>query len=213
LASFAINDTDNLGDGIHDDTAAINASMFLGPRCLGQDSRFTNPVCESSTVQPAIVYFPPGTYRVSQSIIMPYNTLVFGDGLNMPTILASSNFTGIAVLDSDPYYPGIDPGENWYQNQNNFYRQVRNLIIDITNVPWGPSTATACIHWQVAQATSLQNLVFNMRVGGTVTNNVTSNTHTGIFMENGSGGFMRDLIFNGGGLGFFLGYVLHQSHI
>src|ERR1700761_1386092 len=191
--------TNNLGDGITDDFAAINASMMLGPRCLGQDARFTNPICESSTITPAIVYFPPGVYRVSEPIVMPYNTLVFGDALNMPTIKALNNFSGIAVLDSDPYYPGVDPGENWYANQNNFYRQVRNLIIDITEIPGTGS----CIHWQVAQATSLQNLVFNMQIGGG-----SSNGHTGIFMENGSGGFMRDLIFNGGGIAFFLGWVV-----
>ena len=38
------------------------------------------------------------------------------------------------------------------------------------------------IHWQVAQATSLQNIVFNMVVGGG-----TANKQQGIFMDNGSG--------------------------
>jgi hypothetical protein len=42
-----------------------------------------------------------------------------------------------------------------------------------------------------------------MQIGGG-----SSNGHTGIFMENGSGGFMRDLIFNGGGIAFFLGWVV-----
>lgn len=44
------------------------------------------------------------------------------------------------------------------------------------------------IHWQVAQATSLQNLKFTMPVGGT-------GTHVGIFMENGSGGFVSGKFF------------------
>jgi hypothetical protein len=42
------------------------------------------------------------------------------------------------------------------------------------------------IHWQVAQATSLQNLYFNM---STSTNTQTT-TAVGIYMENGSGGFV-----------------------
>jgi hypothetical protein len=125
---------------------------------------------------------------------MPYNTLVIGDALNLPTIKADSSFHGIALLDPDPYYAG---GASWYANQNNFFRQIRNLILDITALPLGTGT---CIHWQVAQATSLQNLVFNMRVGGG-----QANQQQGIFMENGSGGFMRDLVFNGGGTAFFLG--------
>jgi hypothetical protein len=44
------------------------------------------------------------------------------------------------VIDSDPYAPG---GFSWWTNQNNFYRQVRNFIIDISQVA-GSGTA---IHW------------------------------------------------------------------
>ena len=168
--------------------------MFLGPRCVG-DTPTTG--CDSSTIQPAIVYIPPGTYLVTAPIIMPYNTIVMGDAHNMPTILAAPNFEGIGLLDPDPYYSG---GASWYANQNNFFRQVRNVILDITQTPF--TSEIHCIHWQVAQATSLQNIVFNMHVGGGV-----ANRHQGIFMDNGSGGMMRDLIFNGGGIGFLLGYV------
>lgn len=128
---------------------------------------------------------------------MYYNTLMFGDALNIPTIKAHPRFFGIGLLDSDVYYPG---GASWYANQNNFYRQVRNFILDITAMGLGGG---ACIHWQVAQATSLQNIVMNMRQDGGA-----NNKQQGIFMDNGSGGFMRDLVFNGGGIGFFLGCVL-----
>jgi len=63
-----------------------------------------------------------------------------------------------------------------------------------------PNTAGAGIHWQVAQATSLQNIIFNMRTDGG-----TANAQVGIFMDNGSGGFMTDLTFNGGKYGAFFG--------
>jgi glucan 1,3-beta-glucosidase len=63
-----------------------------------------------------------------------------------------------------------------------------------------PMSAGAGIHWQVAQATSLQNIVFNMIQGGG-----EENKQLGIFMDNGSGGFMSDLIFNGGAFGAFFG--------
>ena len=52
------------------------------------------------------------------------------------------------------------------------------------------------LSWQVAQATSLQNIVFEMAQGG---------NQNGIFMDNGSGGFYSDLIFNGGNYGMFVG--------
>jgi len=139
------------------------------------------------------VYFPPGTYLVSAPLIQLYYTQFVGDAVNIPTIKASASFQGIAVIDSDPY---DNTGNNWYTNQNNFFRQIRNFVIDLTAMP---PTAGTGIHWQVAQATSLQNIRFEMIKGG------SNNKQQGIFMDNGSGGFMTDLTFNGGNYGAFLG--------
>lgn len=170
-----------------DDTNAINTAISDGNRC-GQG-------CDSSTTTPAIVYFPPGKYAVSAPIVQYYYTQFIGDAINVPTIVAMSSFQGIAVIDTDPYIPGGN-GAQWYTNQNNFYRQIRNFIIDLTQMP---ETQGAGIHWQVAQATSLQNIVFNMAPKS------PTNQQQGIFMDNGSGGFMGDLVFNGGNYGAFLG--------
>ena len=172
------------GDGTTDDTVAINSAITEGNRC-GQG-------CDSSTTTPAIIYFPSGTYLVSKPIVQLYYTQFVGDATNLPTLKAAASFAGMAVIDSDPY---ADGGDNWYTNQNNFYRQVRNFVIDLTAMP---ATSGAGIHWQVAQATSLQNIVFNMVKGA-------SSKQQGIFMDNGSGGFMSDLVFNGGGIGAFFG--------
>jgi hypothetical protein len=90
---------------------------------------------------------------VSAPIVQLYYTQFIGDAVTVPTIKATAGFTGIALIDSDPY---ADGGISWYTNQNNFFRQVRNFIIDTTLMPVG---AGAGIHWQVAQATSLQNIV------------------------------------------------------
>ncbi|KAK3302652.1 glycoside hydrolase family 55 protein [Chaetomium strumarium] len=174
------------GDGSSDDTAAINAAIADGNRC-GQG-------CSSQTTTPALVYFPPGTYVVSTPIIPFYYTQLVGDAASLPTLKASANFAGMAVIDADPYN---SDGSNWYTNQNNFFRQIRNFVIDLTAMP---VEVGAGIHWQVAQATSLQNIVFNMRTDGG-----ESNRQQGIFMDNGSGGFMSDLTFNGGNYGAFLG--------
>ena len=173
------------GDGTTDDTAAINSAITFGSRC-GQG-------CDSTTVTPALVYFPPGTYIVSKPIVQYYYTQLVGDAVSIPTIKGAAGFQGIALIDSDPY---DNTGKNWYTNQNNFYRQIRNFVIDLTSMP---ATAGAGIHWQVAQATSLQNIVFNM------VKSDSNNKQQGIFMDNGSGGWMSDLIFNGGNYGMFLG--------
>ncbi|KAF5373036.1 hypothetical protein D9758_001646 [Tetrapyrgos nigripes] len=177
------------GDGVTDDTAAINAAISTGNRC-GQGS------CSSSTVTPAVVYFPSGTYLISSPIIPYYYTQLIGDAKNPPTLLASASFAGMAVIDADPYLPN-GGGAQWYTNQNNFFRSVRNFIIDVRRVPATNNQGTG-IHWQVAQATSLVNIQFFM--------STASNTaHQGIWMENGSGGFMGDLVFNGGKFGMWVG--------
>lgn len=40
------------------------------------------------------------------------------------------------------------------------YRAVRNFVIDVSRQP--PGNSATGIHWQVAQATSLHNIVFQM---------------------------------------------------
>ncbi|KIJ69589.1 glycoside hydrolase family 55 protein [Hydnomerulius pinastri MD-312] len=175
------------GDGTTDDTAAINAAISSGDRC-GND-------CPngSSTATPALVYFPAGTYLVSGALQAYYYTSMIGDARTPPTLLAAANFSGMAVVDADPYGSN---GYNWYVNQDNFYRSVRNFVIDLTQTP---STATTTgIHWQVSQSTSLVNVVVNMSTE-------PNTNHQGLFMENGSGGFMGDIVFNGGKYGIWVG--------
>jgi hypothetical protein len=129
---------------------------------------------------------------------MWYMTQLVGDAVTPPTIKVAANFTnliGLAVMDADIYIPNGSGGE-WYANQNNFYRQIRNFIIDMTTAPLN----TAGIHWQVAQATSLQNIVINM-----APSNVVNNAQQGVYMENGSGGFFSDITVTGGSIGMYLG--------
>ncbi|KAF8595217.1 exo-beta-1-3-glucanase [Ceratobasidium sp. AG-I] len=175
------------GDGVTDDTAAIQQAIADGNRC-GQG-------CKSSTVSPGLVYFPPGTYLVSSPIVPYYYTSMVGDAKNPPTLLAAASFSGMAVIDADPYIPGGGGAQYWV-NQNNFFRSTRNFIIDLRRMP--ASTSATGLHWQVSQATSLVNVRVEM-------SQAAGNNHQGIFMENGSGGFMSDLYFNGGRYGVWMG--------
>lgn len=59
------------GDGVADDTAAINRAISEGSRC--------GPDCLSGTILPAVVFFPSGTYLVSGSIVQFHNTQLLGD--------------------------------------------------------------------------------------------------------------------------------------
>ncbi|KAI5990344.1 glycoside hydrolase family 55 protein [Pisolithus marmoratus] len=135
------------------------------------------------------------TYLVSSAINTYYYTQMIGDARNPPTLLASPNFSGFAVIDADPYIPN-GYGAQWFVNQDNFYRSVRNLIIDLRQIP--ASTTAIGLHWQVSQATSLINVIVEMSTA-------SGNKHQGMFMENGSGGFMGDIVFNGGNYGIQVG--------
>ncbi|EPT02026.1 hypothetical protein FOMPIDRAFT_141879 [Fomitopsis schrenkii] len=183
-----VKDFGAVGDGRADDTEAINAAVSYGGRCGGGN-------CESSTVTPAVVYFPQGIYKVSAPIVAYYYTQIIGDARAPPTLLAASNFSGMAVIDADPYIPG-GGGAQWYINQNNFFRSVRNFVIDTRRVP--DHISATGIHWQVSQATSLMNIRFVM-------SDRKGNAHQGIWMENGSGGYMGDMEFYGGKFGMWVG--------
>lgn len=118
-----VKDYGAVGDGVTDDTEAINRAITDGNRC-GQE-------CGSSTTTPAVVYFPSGTYLVSAPLIQYYYTQFVGNPNALPTLKAAPNFAGIGVISANVYIPGAS-GAEWYVPQSNFYRQVRNLIIDIS---------------------------------------------------------------------------------
>ncbi|KAI9159080.1 Glucan 1,3-beta-glucosidase [Paramyrothecium foliicola] len=199
-----VKDFGAVGDGITDDTAAINraASSFSindhsRKRCDGE--------CGSTTVLSALVYFPPGTYLISSPILQYYYTQFVSNPEARAVIKGSRDFQGIALFDANFYIPG-GAGKQWYVNQSNFFRQIRNFVFDMTSMnrtntlhdqPYVPTG----IHWQVGQATSITNCHFQMPLSGPD----GPATAIGIFMENGSGGAVSDLSFWGGNIGFVAG--------
>ncbi|KAI0002790.1 pectin lyase-like protein [Xylariaceae sp. FL0662B] len=199
-----VRDFGAVGDGVTDDTAAINrAAASMSQDNLGETRCAAD--CGSTTTLGALVYFPPGTYLISSPIVQYYYTQFVGSPLDRPVIKGSTNFTGIALVDNNMYIPG-GSGRQWYINQSNFLRQIRNFIFDMTemaNENWQGDQryVPTGVHWQVGQATSINNCVFNMtradQPGGT--------TAIGIMMENGSGGVVDYVEFRGGNVGFFAG--------
>ena len=104
-----------------------------------------------TTGQPAVVYFPAGTYSISSSLQLYVGTVLMGNPLNPPTIKASGGFNG------DTMIYGKDPH---HDSTTNFYIGIKNLIIDSTAVD--KSKAFKLLDWSVSQATQLTNIVFQM---------------------------------------------------
>ncbi|PNH38084.1 hypothetical protein VD0004_g8723 [Verticillium dahliae] len=176
-----IRDFGAVGDGVTDDTAAINRAISFGVRCVPG-------VCKQETTSPATVYFPPGTYLINGSIIDYYYTQLIGDPTDLPVIKAASNFpteSTLGLIDGNQY------GANGlaYGATNTFFRQIRNLVLDTTAIP--AEKAAFGIHWPSSQATAITNCVFKLAEGA-------QSKHVGLFIEEGSGGLLNDLTFEGG---------------
>jgi hypothetical protein len=177
--------------GSRDSTAQIQRAISDGNRCGAN--------CNGSTTKNAIVYFPPGRYLVSSSISVYFGTQIIGDANNWPTIVGAGSFVGLGVLSTDVYVDGGGTGPDggpleWYINTARFYSQIRNIRIDITATPGG--AYVAALHYQVAQATTLENVEI-------IANSATN--QQGIYAENGSGGVMSDITFTGGNFGIYGG--------
>lgn len=139
------------GDGVTDDTAAINAAISSGNRCAPGS-------CASTTTTPATVYFPSGVYMINSSIVDYYYTNLIGNPSCPPTIKAFPLWQGgLGLIEANPYQPG---GSLGYGATNVFWRHIRNFVIDMTLIP--QTSAVNGIHWPTAQATSIQNVVFEV---------------------------------------------------
>ncbi|KAL2203358.1 pectin lyase-like protein [Sarocladium strictum] len=208
-----VRDFGAVGDGATDDTAAINRAASWMSSSNSQER--CGVECGQTTRLGAVVYFPPGEYLISSPIIQYYFTSFVGDANNRPTIIGSEDFKGIALIDCDPYIPEGN-GANWYINQNQFFRQIKHIKFNLEkmalhNYEHDQEYAPTGIHWQVSQAASLQNLDFRMPLPD-ATGAITA---VGIFMENGSGGFLSDITFFGGMIGFRAGsqqYTARNLH-
>jgi glucan 1,3-beta-glucosidase len=99
-------------------------------------------------------------------------TQLIGNPTDLPVLKATAGFSGLGLVDGDPYGSAVPD----YGTTNVFYRQVRNFVFDTTNI--AATTAATGIHWPTAQATSLQNIVFQL-------SQASPNSHVGVFIENG----------------------------
>ncbi|KAI2616683.1 glycoside hydrolase family 55 protein [Hypomontagnella submonticulosa] len=124
--------------------------------------------------QPRVVYIPPGTYEISQTIRMNTDTILMGDPTNPPIIKAAAGFSGDQTLISAQDPTTVEKGEL------SFAVGLKNLILDTTNIPGG--NAFTALWWGVAQVAQLQNVRIVMPSSSTS----TGTGHTGIRLGRGS---------------------------
>jgi glucan 1,3-beta-glucosidase len=93
------------GDGRQDDFPFIQMAIIDGSRCGSH--------CNATSTKGAVVYFPPGTYKISRPLLQYYFTSFIGDPVNRPVIQPTDKFEGIALIDTDFYDPA-QRGNSWY---------------------------------------------------------------------------------------------------
>ena len=142
------------GDGVTDDTRAIQLAIDHSRGSINAKAF-------------AVVYFPPGVYLVSDTLVVYSGTELRGNSVTPPTIrLAPSTPKFMNTSSKQPLIAttsGYDQTTNyssthWWDNSiaSNciFYVHIHKLNIDLTN---GNIGATA-LYWCVAQQTSLRDM-------------------------------------------------------
>lgn len=167
------------GDGKTDDTAAIQKAIDTGSSTGARGSEKYG-----STGQPAVVFFPPGTYLVSNTIKNYIGTVWMGDPIDRPSIKASSSFKAGTLIN------GVDPK---YTDLVGFYHEIKNLVFDTTAM--ATSSKITLVDWGLSQACQLSNSVFLMpkaSAGHTAISSVGMNSPL----------LLNDLEIRGGGVGW-----------
>eukprot|EP01051_Picozoa_sp_SAG22_P004881 SAG22_NODE_275_length_13171_cov_11.640606_1_plen_309_part_00 len=140
------------GDGVADDTAAIQRAISAGVGSVLQK-------------RPALVYFPAGKYLVSDTLVMYYHSHLVGslspDPACRSELILAPNANGFGgspkpMLVTDNGF-GRNTSSPWWEDNTDknmlFYAQVHHLDFDT-----GGHAGAVGILWAVAQQTSLRDI-------------------------------------------------------
>jgi glucan 1,3-beta-glucosidase len=198
------------GDGVSDDTAAIQAA-FDFQQGGGDGSNLT-------TTQ-AVVYLPPGTYLISDTLVIWFWGHLVGNAICPPTLLLAANapgFSGVAglkpvVTSNLGFNISVAHHAWWVQGKavgghanDLFYVHIRNVNLRVL----AGNDGAVGILWPVAQQTSLRRISIDMTASGAIgidfqggaDYNVTYPYNSSI----GGGGTVEDIIVLGASTGLRL---------
>lgn len=189
------------GDGVTDDTAALQAA--IDHERGRQDEK-----------KPAIVYLPAGTYKVTDTLILWKWTHLIGEATSPPTLVLAAHAPGF----DDPANKKpllvttngwcVDPStRNWAANSdqlggsanNTFFTQLHHIHLRLE--PGNPGAVG--ILWRVAQATSMREVTIEagdaaigLDIGGGVDYRAFDEPPS-----QGGGGTIEDVRIHGGRIG------------
>ena len=171
------------GDGVADDTAAIQAALDwrkdddalkLSPQqTFGQaygncsDSP-RDPHCKLFGKAPSVIYLPPGRYVISDTLVLLFYTHLVGNFACPPTIVLKSSSAGFTDRAAG-LKPAIAAGNgfgntsvslhDWWDDPENmaFYTQILHVRLEIGA---GNAAATG-IMWGIAQQTTIRDTVID----------------------------------------------------
>ena len=192
------------GDGVTDDTAALQLAINHNRLQAGLPPAPTQrPFAPPSR---AVVYLPPGTYVVSDTLVLWFFTHLRGSTLDPPTVLLKSAAAGFG--DAGALKPilatagGCNQSVPWWSDNfhanDMFYNQIHSLRIDAGR---GNSGAVG-VYWSIAQQTSIRDLrIEGARVGidVAVTRGYATPLHSAAGL--GGGGTIEDVVIVGGDVG------------
>ena len=155
----SVTDFGAVGDGVHDDTLAIQAAIDAGRGAVRAKAA-------------AVVYFPPGVYLVSDTLVVWASTVLRGASLARPTLRLAPRAPGFGnasalkpMLATTAGYDQPTSYRRWWDNSlaSNciFYNELHLLSLDVSAA--GNEGAVA-LYWCVAQQTSIRDV--SITVGG-----------------------------------------------
>ena len=192
------------GDGVTDDTRSIQRAI--------NHHRLQADIGPAPTARPyapprrAIVYLPPGTYVVSDTVVLWFFTHLRGSTVDPPTLLLRARSLGFG--DAAALKPvlatagGCNQSVPWWRDgfhaNDMFYNQVHSVRLSVAAGNGG----AVGLYWSIAQQTSLRDVTIEgARIGIDVA--VTEGYRTPMQSSAGlgGGGTIEDVAILGGDIG------------